>query len=354
MYRMVRPFKDFLTHFIYAKSGKKVRAFLDQEDIAWGDIWMDRLETEILNASVFIPLLSASYLDSENCRLEFNRFQTNASSLGVSELLLPVLLLDAPAVFNSYSSDDIVQEASARQWEVIEDAILSDPGSAAWKTTMARVADRFVLSYGAAESKLAQLTNADLNAASIVHEVSEEGLADPEDDGPGLAELAESIQASMEQLNEDARALQPAIEGLGAAAKNASSLQQAKTPQQLQAWSRDAAHEFAEPASQLSRAGENMLSHTKALDVDMQRLRRLALEILPQSETLAHSYNEMAGQLTGLGSVRDQLEDLLSKMKPAEAISVPLRRALHPAQIGLTRVTDSLKLMESWKSIDTA
>lgn len=349
VYGMIRPFKDLLTHFIYAKSGRKVRAFLDQDDIEWGEIWLDKLETEILGAAVFIPLLSASYLDSDNCRMEFNRFQASATALGVKELILPVLLLDAPAIFNQNSTDDVVREAAARQWEIIEDAVLSDPGSAAWKVTMSKLADRFVSSYAAAESKLATLNESDLE---LTLTESDEGPDD--DDAPGLAELMESIQNNVSTLTHDAETIAPAIGSLGDAASSSKPPAARVTPQQMQAWSRRAARAFEDPAIQLSTSGESMLNTTRALDVDMKRLRRLAVELLTVGPDVAIGYNDMLTQLSGIGEVAVQLEDLLTKFKPAEALSVPLRKALRPARRGLTRVTDSLHLIESWRPIEIA
>jgi len=108
---MIVPFKELLELLVHAKTGRRIAAFVDQRDIRWGDIWRNRLSEEILAASVFIPLLSANYLESENCRMEFNKFHSAARGLGVSELLLPIVVIDAPDVFNEGSTDDIVLAA---------------------------------------------------------------------------------------------------------------------------------------------------------------------------------------------------------------------------------------------------
>ena len=342
VYRMVRPFKDLLAHFVHAKSGRRIRTFLDQESISWGEIWKGRLETEILGASVFIPLLSANYLESEMCRLEFNKFQSSATGLGVKELLLPVLLIDAPVIFNSTSPDDIVREAASRDWEIIEDAVLADAGSSQWKRTMARIADRFVTAYDLAEARLANFE--DLSDARPLSDLGRlEELYDEDD--PGLAELMESIEAEIGDLTEIAQSLAPAIQDLGAAASNAGHVGQSTSTQQIQAWSVRAARAFEAPAVTIGDLGERMLVTAKALDVDMQQLRRFAVEF----PALAGGYNSMLSQLTGIDSVASQLDQLLVQMRPAEVVSVPLRRALRPVRLGLTRVTDSLRLIQTWQ-----
>lgn len=349
VYDMVRPFKQMLGHFIYAKSGRKVETFLDQENIKWGEIWRDRLESEILGASVFIPLLSAAYLDSKNCRMEFNKFQANATALGVKELLLPVLLLNAPSIFNENSTDDVVKEAAARQWEVIEEAVLSDPKSSAWKTTMARLADRFVEAYEAAEAKLANMEVPE--RASLSAEDLGDG-EDEDDDEPGIAELVTSLETGLNELTDVSKDMGPAIEGLGKAASSTGKMPENPTTHQIQAWSLNAARAFREPSETISELGESMFNTTKKVDLDMQRLRRIAVNFLPTSPDMAGNYNKMLNQLTELDAVSDQLNNLLDMMKPAEYFSVPLRKSLRPARRGLTRVTDSLRLIETWQLIE--
>jgi len=349
VYQMIQPFKKLLTHFIYAKSGRKVRAFIDQNDIRWGEIWRETLDTEILAASVFIPLLSASYLDSNNCRMEFNKFQANSSAIGVKELLLPVLLINSPAIFHENSTDDVVREAAARQWEVIEDAVLADQGSSAWKVTMARLADRFVESYEAAETTLASLGDGDLDG-SAASASPDESLS--EDDGPGIAELAVSMDVEIKALTTTGKDMGLAIRSLGEAATSAGRAGDHPTPQKLQAWSLRAAQAFKAPSLKISTVGEEMFRATKALDSDIHRLRRIAIDLLPTDKSFANSYNSTIGALEGLDTVSAQLNHLLEQMKPAEHLSVPFRKSLRPARRGLTRVTDSLRLIESWEKID--
>lgn len=355
VYGMVRPFKEMLGHFIYAKSGRRVKTFLDQDSIGWGELWRDRLEKEILGASVFIPLLSAAYLDSDNCRMEFNKFQANATALGVKELLLPVLLLNAPAIFNENSTDDVVIEAAARQWEVIEEAVLSDSRSSAWKTTMAHLADRFVNAYEAAEAKLADTVDTDTPSSfvsSLTSDLENDDEDDDDEDEPGIAELTASLEIGFAELTVVGTEMGPAIEGLGQAASKAGKLDENMTTQQLQTWSLKAARAFNEPSEKISELGERMFTTAKEVDLDMQRLRRIATEFLSVSPDMAVNYNSSIEQLGGLDVVSSQLESLLNSMKPAEHFSVPLRKSLRPARRGLTRVTDSLRLIETWQPIE--
>lgn len=351
VYGMMAPFKDLLRHFVYTKSGKKVRAFLDRDSIEWGEYWGERLDAEILAASIFIPMLSASYLDSANCRLEFNRFQATAKDLGVQELLLPVLVLDAPAIFNGSSTDDIVQEASARQWEVIEEAVLSDPGSSEWKRTMSRLANRFIRSYQIAEAHLATAMESQQESdhGKVGPSSSDDDEID-ELDEPGLADLLPAFEQKTSILTGLAEDMGPAIADLGTAAESAGPLKENPTAKEVQAWTLRSAQAFREPADRISLVGERLFNATKDLDSDMQNFRRIA-EKAPAELGLANSYNSMIEGLVGVGAVTENLESLLEQLQPAEYFSAALRKSLRPARRGLTRVTDSIRLIETWQRV---
>lgn len=339
--QMTKEFKHLLCHFVHAKSGRRIVTFRDQDDIKWGEPWQERLAREILGAAVFIPMLSANYLESETCRMEFNQFHTAAESLGVPELLLPVLVIDAPAIFHGSSADEIVQVACARQWEVIEDAVLSNPGSSEWKRTMARLADRFTATYQSAESALATLGVDELDDA--------QGSGDVNDDESalGLAELMSDFQEQVADMTKAADQMTPAIAAFGEAAKSVGELPDRPSPQDIQLWSIRLARAFDTPARQISDAGEQLFEATKAMNGTILRLRHIANE-MPSELGLADSYNRMVAPLSDLGGVRQQMSDLLESMKPAEYMSVPIRKALRPARRGLTRVSDSISLIESW------
>lgn len=335
---MVRPFKDLLRTLVHAKSGRKISTFLDQDDIKWGDIWKQRLDAEILRSTVFIPFLSSNYLESSMCRLEYNKFQAAATARGVPELILPVLLIEAPLVFNDSSSDDLVRAAVERQYEVIEDAVLSERGSSQWKRTMARLADRFTVAYQAAESALANVNPDDTIA-------SPPGESDDDHDEPGLTELFELFEDDLKHMTSLTEEIGAAIVALGEATGSIAPLPKNPNTSDIQKWSFRAAEALAEPSQILSDRGEELLTTTQRLDNTVAGFRRIVAEV-PDYEK---PFTEMLSGLSGLDEVQTQLQDLLTSIKPAESISVPLRRAIRPASRGLTRVTDAISIIHTWK-----
>lgn len=336
------PFKELLRAFVHAKSGRRIRAFIDQENISWGEIWRERLEREVLGAAVFIPLLSTSYLESEACRMEYNKFQAVAQANNVIELLLPVLLFQASAVFNENSQDDLVLDAISREYECVEEAVLSNRGSQEWKRTMARLADRFTDAYQVAESRLAVVETTPSPMAN------ESGEIDV--DAPGITEVMEGFQNHIESMTEAVHALEPAILGLGDAAKDVGGLKENPSPKEIQVWTLRAAKLFQEPAQQIGNQGQKLFLATKELDVAVSQMRRIAIEL--PGFGLRESYNQMMSNLQGLDEVREQMKSLLGSLRPAEYLSVPLRRSLQPARTGLTRIADAISIIETWTQLE--
>lgn len=340
---IVTPFKELLSKLVHVKTGRRIIAFLDQEDIQWGNDWRDQLTEAILGASVFIPLLSTTYLESRSCRDEFNSFYSAAKSLGVTELMLPVLLFRAPEIFNEQSTDDIVLTAVSRQYEVIEDAILSDRGSSQWLRTMNRLADRFASAYNAAERQLEDLAHSRELAPRRL-DTSNDGDANLEEDELGITELMVAFEEDIGEMTLAAEELRPAIEELGGAAKSAGSLPPNSKPRDALTWSLRVAEALKQPSLDVRTAGGRLLAKTKSLDGTVIRLKAIASEIPILEEPLTTAL----GKLSGLEEVSEQMAELLESLRPAELLSTALRKALRPLRSGLTDVNDAIAIIQSW------
>lgn len=270
--------------------------------------------------------------------MEFNKFHSAARGLGVSELLLPIVVIDAPDVFNEGSTDDIVLAAIERQYERIEEAVLTSRGSSEWKRTMAHIADRFASAYRAAEATLASLSLESLGSRE-----SEE-TADEDLDAPGITELMESFTVDLATMTDAVNSLNPAMTEFAETAQSVHAPKEGATPKDVQLWSFRLATAIREPAEKINREGERLFEATKMLDEAITNLYRLSNDV----PGMRSSIDETMVNFGDLSAVRDQLNSLLDSMKPAEALSVPLRKAIRPVRTGVTKVNDSIALIASW------
>lgn len=94
-------------------TGGDLKLFIDR-DISWGEEWRRRIDGALTETTFFIPVLTPRYFTRPECRREMIAFHGNVSSLGVGELLLPILYASV-ADFTSENSDELVAIASRYQ-----------------------------------------------------------------------------------------------------------------------------------------------------------------------------------------------------------------------------------------------
>lgn len=347
---VVDPLVSKLKAIVRAKSGRNLEIFIDRESIGWGADWRASISGSVENATVFIPLLSANYLDSAACREEFLAFHSKAEVLGVTELLLPILLFKS-SLFSEGTTDEVAQIAEARQYKCIEEALLAGYQSPEWLQCTRDLAESLLGALAKAENSL--LEGGLSVPPAPVPETMQDGGPPAETEVSGLAELMEELQSSLDGMTGAADKLTPAIEAFGDVPAKVGELPDAPTPKQVNTWALRLAHEFKEPSVALEAGGRELFDATKRLDETLLRLKQLTESVgdVPEfSESLTEGRK---GLITGFGDlheVADTMEELLNSMRPAELLSVPVRKAIQPARRGLTAVRDSLRMIESWQS----
>lgn len=360
---VVTPFVEKLRALVKAKSGRQLEVFVDEVNIEWGADWRQKLADGVQEALIFIPLLSANYVASQSCRDEFLAFYNKAQVLGVTELLLPVLLFQSP-IFHVDSDDEVIALSASRQWEVIEDALLSGAASPEFLKTMSRLAGALLDSLSKAEMVIASGLESSTSAAgedtgtSKNHEPgsTEEQSRACEDaensdvEEPLLSELMIRFQDGVEEMNAAAEELSPAIEALGGAVKSAGELGENPTPKQAQAWALRLAHAFKAPAQRLESGGKRLFDAVRNVDESIGGLRSLATQAGDEfGEPINAGLDEALSNFGDLSEVEAVMTGLLDSLRPGELFSVPLRASLRPARRGLTRITDSLRIIAGWR-----
>lgn len=96
-------------------AGEELEIFSDRE-LQWGENWRDAIDEALAQSIFFVPVLSPTYFTREECREELLGFASRASSLGVSELILPIYYLPIPD-FSPNSTDEAVALAASFQYE---------------------------------------------------------------------------------------------------------------------------------------------------------------------------------------------------------------------------------------------
>ena len=88
-------------------AGEPLHLFIDQDSVAWGDEWRSRINSALVETTFFIPIITPRYFMRPECRRELLEFAAKAKSLGVEELLLPILYVK-PQDFSTENSDEAI------------------------------------------------------------------------------------------------------------------------------------------------------------------------------------------------------------------------------------------------------
>lgn len=366
---LAEPLHRDLIRVIKLRSNRDIEIFRDRDAILWGDRWKATIDNGLANASVLFVIATTHYLASNNCRDEFLDFLNAAKSSGLSgarRLILPIMPMDAPTVFNTSSDDEIAAEIAKIQYVLIEDAVVAGVGSPAWKHALIKLADRFleVVTAAEAEAELAvsseevALNDAE-GPASIDALDSEQWPAnlvprlrpppDTIDDERGLFDTLESVEADFKELTE----LADKMSGLMVSVvrpMNDLDFRGATSAKSMNAKLARLARAMEPDCRAIGATGIALRDKTNDVDVSIRHLVRMANSADQDAIT-----EGVRGFLTGakeslssVGPVADQMESLLVSMAPAEAASTLMRKALKPMRIGIVATGDSVRVLQKW------
>lgn len=94
------------------QTGQDLVVFQDKANIGLGENWRRKIETLIDTTSFLLVVLTPSYLKSETCRVELDRFLERERELGRDDLVLPVYY----ATVAEGSNDALARTLLARQY----------------------------------------------------------------------------------------------------------------------------------------------------------------------------------------------------------------------------------------------
>src|SRR5271165_6596210 len=103
---------------VQMQTGLEFPIFQDRKDIAWGQQWRERVNDSLDAVTFFIPILTASFFKSEQCRNELARFLDREKQLNRNDLILPVYYVDS-AVLNEATkrvADPLAKVIGDRQY----------------------------------------------------------------------------------------------------------------------------------------------------------------------------------------------------------------------------------------------
>jgi hypothetical protein len=342
----IRHIVEDVRSFHEAETGRGLEIFFDRTDIGWGQDLRSAIGDSVENATVFVPMITARYFQSDGCRDEILSFYGKCRSLGVTELVLPIVLAGRSQIRDD-SDDEVVRIVSGVRFIDWTEIWPAGRGSPAWNLGITYLVRRFVELQERVETHL----------ASTVVKAASESLAGE----PNFPSSASPLIAQFENSRADATTTLTEV---------------SQVVDELRRLFVDLADEFDRVSvsnqygvrAALDRIGSKyaLRGHAigdraratseRLLDYDDQ-LRGMAaasrrLDSREQTELVRDYLSKLRLEAQSLvGSIRtvDAMSGVLRKYADA---SVGLRRALAPARAALQTVRDMARLIDGWESME--
>jgi hypothetical protein len=109
---VVSAIRSELEDAVSLYNGAPLQVFQDTEDIEGGDLWRERLEQALAEATIFVPLITPAFFKSVHCREELSRFLARSDA---GRLVLPIHFIDTDYVATQ-ASDELLAVMNGLQW----------------------------------------------------------------------------------------------------------------------------------------------------------------------------------------------------------------------------------------------
>jgi hypothetical protein len=334
-----------------AETGRTLDFFRDRTSIGWGENLRDAVGDSVENASFFVPIITARYFRSDWCRNEILSFYGKSNSLGVTELILPIILA-GKSMIKEDSPDEVVRIVARVNYVDWSEVWQSERGSEQWSLAVTDLTQRLVELHSTVEERL--LTRA---------------LRGPAATWDGSSLTKPSSPRSKRTAGEDH------VEIIRATATEAfttiDALVQALTSFITDLQDQLAAAVVADPVRSrlaLDQLGAELLSRGHDLDSRARQILETLVEMDADLRTMVRTVRalgsaEVARQLNSLmDDLRRPAQKLSLQIRQVNALSVALNRfgdnsiglraALSPVRAALQSIRDMAHILDGWISME--
>lgn len=340
----VTPLKSSLEQFCASAHGRKIEVFVDRETIGWGEDWRTKIQAGINAAMVFIPVISMNYFyKSSACREELTAFYAKAHELGLTQLILPLIVLGHDLITES-SDDANVRIIEKLQYIDIQAAVLAGAGTAEWRRTMATVASKLIKAIQSAETSLEKPAKT---------EVTLHGSQAPDEDAPGLQEYVERLNEIGPILEQQFGVITVSLTELAEEMRQSTADMEGKSPEAIKERIARTADTIKPLSVNILQAGTDFEATIAETDSIMRSYMRLINSHgSPEMVTQARKeYEEFIELLGDLENFEETITEFLDQIRPLEVINAPLRAAIRPLRVGAQSIQLGIRTLRDLKDL---
>ena len=326
-------------------TGESIDLFLDRDALEWGENWRPTVDTSLASVAFFIPVITPRYFLSAECRRELQFFARQAQRLGVSELVLPLLYVDFPALHDDEPGDDLIELVKSFQWEPWTELRFAERASGEYRRGVVRLADRLVAANAAAES---------VDVAAAAESLTKSPATD---DDSGILDRMAAAEAAMPVWLETLERIAAEINEIGIAMQGATAeLHRSDAKGKGFAGrlrvARQIAQELGQPSADILALGNDFATQLHTVDMGIRTIideapAAVADDLSAKAEvceffTVVRQLSDAADE--GLGA----LQGMVDAIAPVEKMSRELRPPLRALRQGLTVMLEGREVTSEW------
>lgn len=296
-----------------------------------------------------MAVITPRFLLSSECRRELQEFVRGAESLGIRELVLPLVYADVPALHEDSPADEAVALIKTYQWEDWRDLRFEDVNSSAYRRAVAHLAKR-----------LADISQQILSEEHPVPTESTPAEPSGSDEEPGSLDVLVIAEEAMPQLVTTIGEIGPEIETVGglmqkATADIARGDEQGKGYAARLAVARRLAQELSAPADRVVELANRYTKSLYEVDAGIRTIIANAPAEIENNPSAKSQWAIFAGAITQLAEVTrravDSIKGMIDRISQSERVSRDLRPPLQKLRQGLTVLAEGSSVINEWKSL---
>lgn len=308
---------EFLT------GGEPLELFID-EDLRWGDRWRDEINRALDRTTLFVAVVSPTYVRRPECQREFEDFVRLATRAGEPRILLPLRYGPVPDSHADPVANRLIEHAKDHQWVDLETLRFEDEASAPWRRMVHMLATALV--------ERAQLTPEPVDTAPI------------HDDQPDLLELQAQVADFEPALDNLLAAFQDAADVLTETIQVPDGVAPDRAAALLRQQARQAAEDLDGPLTRLDSAVDEV---STVLDGFDQLL--IAVASFPAAAGAGQVLEEIAHGLGVDDADFAKIEELRPLLHMMGTMSRDLRTPMRRLDRALTLITGMRGRIADWQ-----
>ena len=338
--RIAQLARDVVANYRALSGEDDLELVLDRDALHWGDVWREKIDSALARVAFFVPILTPRYFKSPECRRELEFFLGRARSLGLSELLMPLLYIDFPDSHAESPVDSLVERVRSCQWMDWRDLRYKEKGSEGYRRAVSDLAAELLRRVQVSEQ-------VDIVEAVATEEENEDGVLDRlahlEEAMPRWTETLEGLKDAIERIGEMA--------GIAADDMNRGSRQGKALAARLSV-ARRLAQELESPVSDTERLVAAFIHDLNQIDSGFATLAEQGRLALDSEELTSEEYERFVDSVRQLSRAADEglgsIESLVNAISPIESLSRDMRAPLRRLKSALVLMVQARDTTGRW------